>query len=177
MARKQEKPESTVDPKGPGSTTETSGSQLEGGALLLSPGDAASPNPDEAGASATVPGSGESADQALPVAPADSGAESDIAASGLNAGAETLAAKAVASEGAGQNGPALTDNSGGEDESAEEDQSEANPNPATLQIYPMRSYMDEGELRRRGGSAYTVPRRHAEELVQRNLASLEPLKE
>lgn len=53
----------------------------------------------------------------------------------------------------------------------------ANPNPVTLQIYPMRSYMDEGELRRRGGPAYVVPSRHAEELVQRKLASLEPLKE
>jgi len=51
------------------------------------------------------------------------------------------------------------------------------PNPLAIQIYPLRSYMDEGELRRRGGPAYTVPRRHAEDLVQRQLASLVPLKE
>ncbi|MFV3402866.1 hypothetical protein ACNFIC_02775 [Pseudomonas sp. NY15463] len=176
MARKQETPAPTANAKDPVSTTETSGSQPEGGAFPLSPIDAASPNPGEAGAPATAPGSGESADQALPAALADSGAGSDIASSDLSA-SDPPAAEAAASEGAGQNGPALTDNSGGEDESAEEDQSEANPNPATLQIYPMRSYMDEGELRRRGGSAYTVPRRHAEELVQRNLASFEPLKE
>jgi len=69
----------------------------------------------------------------------------------------------------------LGDSGAGADELALNDR--ANPNPVTLQIYPLRSYMDEGELRRRGGPAYTVPRRHAEELVQRNLASLEPLKE
>lgn len=50
-------------------------------------------------------------------------------------------------------------------------------NPIAIQIYPTRCYMDEGELRRRGGAAYSVPRRHAEELVQKKLASLEPLKE
>ncbi|MCV4287011.1 hypothetical protein OH708_03725 [Pseudomonas capsici] len=52
-----------------------------------------------------------------------------------------------------------------------------NPNSPVVQIYPMRSYMDENELRRRGGPAYSAPRRHAEDLVQRKLASFEPLKE
>ncbi|QHG64341.1 hypothetical protein [Pseudomonas putida] len=56
-------------------------------------------------------------------------------------------------------------------------EAQASPNPLTLQIYPMRSYMDEGELRRRGGPAYSVPRRHAEELVEKKLASFDPLKE
>lgn len=60
---------------------------------------------------------------------------------------------------------------------AVDDQPVAIPNPAAVEIYPMRSYMDEGELRRRGGPAYPVPRRHAEDLVQRKLASLDPLKE
>ncbi|WP_038413170.1 hypothetical protein [Pseudomonas cremoricolorata] len=53
----------------------------------------------------------------------------------------------------------------------------ANPNPVNLVIYPLRSYMDEGELRRRSGAGYSVPRRHAEQLVQKGLASLEPLEE
>lgn len=85
------------------------------------------------------------------------------------------ATDAAASEDASQAASSLSDRSTGADQLAPEDQ--AKLNPATLQIYPLRSYMDEGELRRRGGPAYTVPRRHAEELVQRNLASLEPLKE
>lgn len=50
-------------------------------------------------------------------------------------------------------------------------------NPLDIQIYPLRSYMDEGELRRRGGAAYMAPRLHAEDLVRRGLASLDPLKE
>ncbi|POF89370.1 hypothetical protein BGP80_15945 [Pseudomonas putida] len=81
----------------------------------------------------------------------------------------------MASEEASQAAPTLADSSPGADQLATEEQ--AALNPSTLQIYPLRSYMDEGELRRRGGPAYTVPRRHAEELVQRNLASLNPLKE
>lgn len=55
--------------------------------------------------------------------------------------------------------------------------SASDPNPAEVYVYPLRSYMDEGELRRRGGSAYPVPRRHAEDLVSRKLASREPLRE
>lgn len=50
-------------------------------------------------------------------------------------------------------------------------------NSLDIQIYPLRSYMDEGELRRRGGAAYMAPRLHAEDLVRRGLASLDPLKE
>lgn len=177
MARKQEKPESTVEPKDPASTTATSGSQPDDGALPLSPGDAASPNPGESGAPETDPGSGESAEQALPEAPADSGPGSDVSASDLSTSAEASATEAGASEGVGQNGPAVAESGDDIDQPAGEDLVAVNPNPATLQIYPMRSYMDEGELRRRGGPAYVVPRRHAEELVQRKLASHEPLKE
>jgi len=177
MARKQEKPESTVEPKEPVSTTETSDGQAVDGALPPSPGDTGSSNPGESGAPATAPGSGESAEQALPETPVDSGAGSDIAASDLAASAEAPATEAGASEGAGQIGPALNDRTDEADQSAGEGEVAANPNPATLQIYPMRSYMDEGELRRRGGPAYRVPRRHAEELVERKLASFEPLEE
>ncbi len=172
MARKQEKPESTVEPKDTASTTESSGSQPQDGALSLSPGEAASPNPDEAGAPATDSVSG--AEQTPPEAPAESGAGSGVAEGGLGASAGAPATEAGASLGSG---PTVIEAGDDTDQPAAGDLVAANPNPVTLQIYPMRSYMDEGELRRRGGPAYVVPRRHAEELVQRKLASLEPLKE
>lgn len=50
-------------------------------------------------------------------------------------------------------------------------------NPATVEVYPLRSFMDEGELRRRGGPSYQVPRLHAEDLERRNLVSRTPLEE
>lgn len=50
-------------------------------------------------------------------------------------------------------------------------------NPARVKVYPLRSFMDEGELRRRGGPSYLVPRLHAEDLEQRNLVSRAPLEE
>lgn len=50
-------------------------------------------------------------------------------------------------------------------------------NPAKVEVYPLRSFMDEGELRRRGGPSYQVPRLHAEELEQRKLVSRTPLEE
>lgn len=175
MARKQEKPESTVEPKDTASTTESSGSQPQDGALSLSPGEASSPNPDEAGAPATD--SGSDAEQTTPKAPAESGAGSGVAAGDLDASAGAPATETGASVGEGQGGPTVIDSGDDTDQPDAGDLVAANPNPVTLQIYPMRSYMDEGELRRRGGPAYVVPRRHAEELVQRKLASLEPLKE
>lgn len=48
-------------------------------------------------------------------------------------------------------------------------------NPATVEVYPLRSFMDEGELRRRHGPGYLVPRRHAEELELLKLVSCTPL--
>ncbi|GLO14724.1 hypothetical protein PPUJ20028_33070 [Pseudomonas putida] len=175
MARKQEKPESTVEPKDTASTTESSGSQPQDGALSLSPGEVASPNPGEAGASAADSGLG--AEQTPPEAPEESGAGSGVAAGDLGASAGAAATEAGPSVGEGQGGPTVIEAGDDTDQPAAEDLVAANPNPVTLQIYPMRSYMDEGELRRRGGPAYVVPRRHAEELVRRKLASLEPLKE
>ncbi|MFG0394709.1 hypothetical protein ACF8LH_12990 [Pseudomonas sp. zbq_4] len=175
MARKQEKPESTVEPKDTASTTESSGSQPQDGALSLSPGEAASPNPGEAGAPATDSVSG--AEQTPPEAPEESGGGLGVAAGELGASAGAPATEAGASVGDGQSGPTVIEAGDDTDQPAAGDLVAANPNPVTLQIYPMRSYMDEGELRRRGGPAYVVPRRHAEELVQRKLASLEPLKE
>lgn len=175
MARKQETSASTTELKDPASTTEFSGSQPEDGALLLSPGEAASPNPGEAGAPATDSGSG--VEQALPEVPADSGAGSGVASGDLAASAGAPATEAGVSVGEGQSGPTVVESGNDTDQPAAGDLAAVNPNPVTLQIYPMRSYMDEGELRRRGGPAYVVPRRHAEELVQRRLASHEPLKE
>lgn len=175
MARKQEKPESTVEPKDLASTTETSGSQAEDGALPLPSGEPVSPNPGEWGTPATDSGVGEGAENTLPEAPADSAPASVVAASDPSLSGEASITEAGASDGADQNVPGLTDSADEADQSAGE--VAANPNPATLQIYPMRSYMDDGELRRRGGPAYVVPRRHAVELVERKLASFEPLKE
>jgi len=50
-------------------------------------------------------------------------------------------------------------------------------NPATIEVYPLRSFMDEGELRRRGGECYLVSRNHANELKQRGLVAFDPLEE
>ncbi len=44
-------------------------------------------------------------------------------------------------------------------------------NPPEVDVYPLRTYHDAGELRRRNGPAYRVPRRHADELERRKLAS------
>lgn len=50
-------------------------------------------------------------------------------------------------------------------------------NPAEVEVFPLRTYQDAGELRRRGGKGYLADKRHADALVQRKLASLHPLKE
>lgn len=47
------------------------------------------------------------------------------------------------------------------------------PNPAEVTVWPLRTYQDAGELKRRAGPSYTAPRRHAEALFQRGLVSLE----
>lgn len=46
-------------------------------------------------------------------------------------------------------------------------------NSHEVEIYPLRSYLDAAEIKRRGGPGYTVPRRHAEALIARGLASPE----
>ena len=46
-------------------------------------------------------------------------------------------------------------------------------NPSEVEIYPIRTYLDAGEIKRRGGPAYSVPRRHAEALIAQGLASPE----
>lgn len=46
-------------------------------------------------------------------------------------------------------------------------------NPGEVEVFPLRTYQDAGELRRRGGKGYLVDKRHAVALVQRGLATLE----
>lgn len=46
-----------------------------------------------------------------------------------------------------------------------------NPNPQTVEIWPLRSYQDAGEIKRRGGPSYSVPKRHADALIARGLAT------
>lgn len=181
MARKQETPASTADVKDPASTVDSSGGSSETAGSPLSPGAAplqASVDPGgsgDSGAPATAPGSAESSGVVSAEGQAVAGTGPDVVTGDSGASSGIAAPYVTLSEDASQAASALADSSNGAEQLATEGQ--ANPNPATLQIYPLRSYMDEGELRRRGGPAYTVPRRHAEELVQRNLASLEPLKE
>lgn len=50
---------------------------------------------------------------------------------------------------------------------------EAAKNSSEIEIYPVRTYLDAGEIKRRAGPSYTVPRRHAEALIARGLASTE----
>ena len=178
MPRKQETPASTADAKDSVSTVDSSNGQAEAAGLPLSPGRAIVPDASDyadSGVPATAPGSAED----LVLLTAEGQAADGTVPNGVTgeqgAGISTTDAADAASEAVAQTASVLADSGAGADELALDDR--ANPNPATLQIYPLRSYMDEGELRRRGGPAYTVPRRHAEELVQRNLASLEPLKE
>ncbi len=53
----------------------------------------------------------------------------------------------------------------------QEPQAADNPNPQTVEIWPLRSYQDAGEIKRRGGKSYSVPKRHADALIARGLAT------
>lgn len=181
MARKQETPASTADAKDPVSTVDPTSGPSEAADSPLSLVAASLPasgDPGESGdsgAPVTAPASAEGSGLVPPEGQAVAGTGPDVLTGDQGASAGIAATDAASSEDASGTASTLADSSTGADQLAPEEQ--AKPNPATLQIYPLRSYMDEGELRRRGGPPYTVPRRHAEELVQRNLASLEPLKE
>ena len=174
MARKQETPAPLVEAKDPAAATETSAGQAEGGGSPLSPDTASTPELGEASVPASAPGPDEGASRVAPEGQAATGSGAEVIKDGNGAFTDVSATGPGAPEGASQVASDLTDDA---DPLVEGDHATATLNPATLQIYPLRSYMDEGELRRRGGPAYTVARRHAEELVQRKLASLEPLKE
>lgn len=180
MARKQETPASTADAKDPVSTSDSINGPSEAAGLPLSPDSALAPGAGDSGdlgAPATAPGSEAS------VAPVpqegEAGPAPDSSAVGEGVATDSAATVVVTGEPSGYVQPVLAEGNAedGINHPAAEEQAQASPNPMTLQIYPMRSYMDEGELRRRGGPAYSVPRRHAEELVEKKLASFDPLKE
>jgi len=178
MARKQETPASTADAKDPITTIDLSSGSSETAGSPPSAGTALVPDSSDStdsGVPAVAPGQAEGSGLVPPEGQAVAGTGPDVVTGDQGTSPGIATTDAAGSEDAGQAASTLARGSAGTDQVAPEEQAE--PNPATLQIYPLRSYMDEGELRRRGGPAYTVPRRHAEELVQRNLASLEPLKE
>jgi hypothetical protein len=56
-----------------------------------------------------------------------------------------------------------------EDEAKSE--SGAQSSGSTLEVFPLRSYQDEGEIKRRGGPGYSVPKRHADQLILAGLAT------
>ena len=176
MARKQETPASTADVKDPASTPESSGVQPEGVGLPTATGAGLLPGSGEVGPLITVP---VPAIDAPVQQEGPSGPEVVSNAAAGDVVTDPIASTVVTGD------PAVTPQTGSSEANAGDDfnkpvveeQAPANPNPVALQVYPMRSYMDEGELRRRGGPAYSVPRRNAEELVDRKLASFEPLKE
>ena len=177
MARKQETSASTADATNPVSTVDSTHGAPEGDSPL-SPAAAplpASGDPGDSGDPATAPAPGEGPGVVPAEGQAVAGTGSDVVTDDQGDSSGIAATDTALSKEASQAASALADSDTAAGQLAQDGQ--ANPNPATLQIYPLRSYMDEGELRRRGGPAYTVQRRHAEELVQRNLASLEPLKE
>lgn len=45
------------------------------------------------------------------------------------------------------------------------------PNPVEVDIFPLRTYHDAGDLKRRGGPSYRAPRLHAQQLIVAGLAT------
>jgi len=43
-----------------------------------------------------------------------------------------------------------------------------------VEVWPLRSYQDQGEIKRRGGPGYAVPKRHADQLITARLATDKP---
>jgi endonuclease YncB( thermonuclease family) len=54
---------------------------------------------------------------------------------------------------------------------AKPEAAKAEANPQTVEIWPLRSYKEGNEFRRRGGPSYKAPRRHAEALIATGLAT------
>ncbi|MEN5216323.1 hypothetical protein ABE484_10760 [Pseudomonas pudica] len=177
MARKQETPASTAEVKYAASSAEGNGLQPDVGSLSISTETPALLTADEGGAPAIDPGLAHVESQEPVTGQEGSGPE--VGESAIIPAPEPSAPVPGTdnSEAADQAVPAASDDGNDSGQSVGKVDPATNPNPVTVQVYPLRSYMDEGELRRRGGQAYSVPRRHAEELVQRKLASFEPLKE
>jgi hypothetical protein len=180
MARKQETLASTADAKDPVSTSDSNNGPSEAAGSPLSPDSGFAPgagDSEDSGAPETAPSPEAGLGPVLQVGTA--GPAPDSSAVGEVVATDSAATAVVTGEPSGSVHPVLAEGNAedGVNHPAAEEQAQASPNPVTLQIYPMRSYMDEGELRRRGGPAYSVPRRHAEELVEKKLASFDPLKE
>ncbi|MBV4531002.1 hypothetical protein HU719_006230 [Pseudomonas sp. SWRI107] len=174
MARKQEKPEAAVEVQDAASASQPVNGKSEGGVLPLPTEVTLSPGTGEDGASVAAPAL---AANLAPQQQEIAGREPNVGAEGLVAASNPSAVVAGDPAESVRDEPVEGIAGDGLDESVVEERVLDNLNPVALQIYPMRSYMDEGELRRRGGPAYSVPRRHAEELMERKLASLHPLKE
>lgn len=161
MARKQETPAPTAKVEASASTDVTGSGQPE-----------ASQGPVQSGTAEAGAGVAEGVGQQLPASQEGGVIPQETQPPDL--AAPTAEVSQPEAEGLDASG-ALND--GSVEHQAPQALGAGNLNPLAVQIYPLRSYMDEGELRRRNGPAYSVPRRHAEDLVQRNLGSFEPLQE
>lgn len=84
------------------------------------------------------------------------------------AGTAAATAKPAAAKAAGKSGKK---NAGTAGEAEADPTAKANPNPQTVEVWPLRSYQDAGEIKRRGGPSYSVSKRHADALIARGLAT------
>ncbi|MFV3289127.1 hypothetical protein ACNFBR_10340 [Pseudomonas sp. NY11955] len=146
-----------------------------------SPGNAGNPSGDNAGATPAEDGSaGASVAAAQPAETSVAGAsglESEAAqcAPASDAGNDEASLSAATGE---QLAAEVAADASGSEASDLSILSEAIPSklaavkPAVIEVFPLRTYQDDGELRRRGGTGYVVDKRHADALVQRGLASL-----
>ncbi|KAB0549804.1 hypothetical protein F7R01_00850 [Pseudomonas argentinensis] len=107
-------------------------------------------------------GAGDGANGAAPAATGQATAPAAAAATAKPAKA-AKAAKAA--------GKPVIKNAGTAGEAEADPTAKTNPNPQTVEIWPLRSYQDAGEIKRRGGKSYSVPKRHADALIARGLAT------
>lgn len=176
MARKQETPPAASEVKAPASSVDGNALQPEVGILSSSSG--APPLPAAGDGAAPATDSGLAKEHGQELTTGQEGSNADAGGASIQAVDSTTPVPGTGnSEAANQAAPAASNGGSDADQAVGVVDPATNPNPVTVLVYPMRSYMDEGELRRRGGPFYSVPRRHAQELVQRKLASFEPLKE
>lgn len=165
--KKQDKPSAAPEQPAPASADQPANSPLDGKTAIADPstGGTASTNPSpEPGINAVQETGGAATDLPVDLASAVTSTEEAAAAPASlgelgHAGHEAHSS----SETAGLNETASS--------------ASVETNPARVHVYPLRSFMDEGELRRRGGPSYLVPRLHADELELRNLISRTPLEE
>ncbi len=106
----------------------------------------------------TAQAAGDGANGAAPAGTAQTTAQAAAAAP-----AKPAAAKAASKSG--------KKNAGTAEQADADPAAKANPNPQTVEVWPLRSYQDAGEIKRRGGESYSVPKRHADALIARGLAT------